>query len=166
MNALQTFWQARNLRERMLVQVGAGIVLVAVLYGFIWQPGEKARARYAKSVPVLRAQLAQMRVQASEIKQLQKEMTPPPDSVHLRQDILSSATRYRLQDHIHGLTVGSEGEIHVQMQHVAFDDWIQWLAGLQRENRLHLTGATLQKSALSGGVNVDATLAPAGAEPE
>lgn len=166
MNALQIFWQARNPRERSILQVGAGILLIAVLYGFIWQPGEKARARYAKSIPVLRAQLARMRVQSSEIKRLQQDATPSLDSAHLRQDILSSATRNRLRDNVHSLTVSSAGEIHLLMQNVPFDGWIQWLSTLQRENRLRLTGATLQESTPSGGVTVDATLTLAGAESE
>ncbi len=161
----QAFWRARHPREKVLLLLGAAFVTVAVLYGLIWQPGEKARARYAKSVPILRAQLAQMREQATTIQHLRRQTALLPNSAHLRDDLLASAAHHRLPNDTRTLTVSPTGDIHLQMHNISFDDWVSWLAALQRENHLRLTMAQIQTSGQPGLVNIDATLISAENQP-
>ncbi len=52
------WWQARAPRERLVYGLGAGALVVASLWAYVWLPVQDDRARLAVTVPKLRAQAA------------------------------------------------------------------------------------------------------------
>lgn len=154
------FWNGRNEREKRILLFCAGFILAAMLYAFIWQPGEKARHRLREDLPQLRANVQRMREEAVEIRKLKKiipESQPTPKS--LKAEIESSSVDHKLRESLSQLAVGNDGKAHLVFNAVSFDAWIEWLDVLQKESHLRLESSHVRALDEPGMVRVDATLA-------
>ena len=63
-------WRAIAPRERRLVLLAGGVVIVALIYLALIEPAWQGRRALQKELPVLRQQLSQMIALAGEAKQL------------------------------------------------------------------------------------------------
>lgn len=157
-NTLNTFWQARNEREKKVLIFCGVLLLSGLLYAYVWQPGEQARMRLREILPPMRAESVHMHEQAREIGALRKSVSVHNKTVNLKNDMTASALRHKLQGRISALNIDSAGKVHLSMDIVSFDAWIRWLDALQRENHLRLETVHIQTLSDPGMVKVDATL--------
>jgi len=157
---LREFWMERSDRERQVL-AGAGLfVLLAALYGFLWEPGLAAQQRLATALPNLRAQVEDMRAQEREIAALRRKIGAAPRIADPLPAIKASAAA----------TLGSSlarveplpgGKVLVSSPALDFDLWLAWIAALQRDFGVHLETCSLVALPQPGQVRVEATFVTA-----
>ncbi len=146
------FWQARNPRERLLIGVAGGLVLVALfasLLEWVHQEGQRRQ----RQLPRTLAQLEQTQEAATEIARLRTQ--PPPAVLPLA--TLQKAAEDAAKAQGLALQVQASGDgLQVRGQ-AGFDALMGWLAGLQQEHGLRVQRIKLQRDGAQ--VSVDASLA-------
>lgn len=147
-----TYWLARTDQERKFLAVGAGIVLVSLVYALLLAPALEGRESLQRSLPNLRQQAAQLQTMAAEASTLAANPVPPGPPM-TRESLTASMTQ-------RGLTAGSitmTGEYaKIQFNGVSFANLVSWLDAQRRENRVQVQDAAF--TALAAVGQVDATL--------
>jgi general secretion pathway protein M len=146
------YWLARTEQERKFLAVGAGVVLVSLVYALLLAPALEGRAKLQRSLPELRQQAAQLQSMAAEASTLAANPAPPP--APMTKESLSASMAQR------SLSPGSltlTGEYaKVQFNNVSFANLVAWLDAQRRENRIQVQDAAF--TALAAAGQVDATL--------
>ncbi|WP_374492376.1 type II secretion system protein GspM [Zoogloea sp.] len=149
---LTQHWQSISPRERRLVRVAAGVVAVAAMVAVLdWSWAE--RQRLARSLPRAEAGLNQIQEAATEIGRL-RATTPPtrPDGPALIAAVQASARSRSLDIRVQA---GGEG-VHLKGQ-ARFDDLVDWLGTLQKDQGLRVLRMDVQRQGPLA--SVDAVLA-------
>ena len=149
-------YRALEPRERFLLRVAGGVVLVAVLYAAVFSPvyqfREASLARYA----LQQDRLEWMRSHETDARrQSDKESGPASSNRSLLTMIDATAqeanvrlTRYRPE---------SDGSVNVVIQQQPFNDVLRWTALLVRED-LRIEQAAIDAEATEGVVNARLTI--------
>jgi general secretion pathway protein M len=122
----------RTARERRVLAVGGVILLALVGYGGVYEPLNQARLKLADRLPVQRAELRLMRVQAEEIERLRTHMGAAGKG-SLEQRIKSSAAAFNLGEAFTRFTALTPDQVHLATQPLPTGGWIEWLADLERQ---------------------------------
>ncbi|MDX2168677.1 MAG: type II secretion system protein GspM [Deltaproteobacteria bacterium] len=105
LSALTNAYQRLSPRERVLVGLGGGLMLVGVLYVFIWEPLETGRADLAKRIQTRQRDVVEM-------QHMREEYLALLNQYELRQKIIEKADpKFSLFPHIEatvGQVVGRE----------------------------------------------------------
>ena len=144
-------WQALSPRERRLVLLAGGVVVIGLVVGLLdWSRGE--RARLARSLPRAEAQLEQVQEAATEITRLRGETaTPRAAGPALLEAAQASAKSRGL-----GLVLQSTGDgLQVKGQ-ASLDAFVDWLAALQRDQGLRVQRLEVQGQ--GSAASIDAVL--------
>lgn len=133
------FWSERNPRERNILAIGAAALLAALIYLLLISPAQSGLARYRRSLPELRQQVAQLQGMAQEAASLPKgEPTPPPPVS--RETVEASLARRGLK----AQSVTVAGEIaRLQFKDVSFTSLLDWIAESRGAAQMHVTEANL-----------------------
>ena len=146
------YWLARTDQERKFLAVGAGIVLVSLVYALLLAPALEGRDTLRRSLPALRQQAAQLQTLAAEASTL--AANPAPAAPPMTREALVASMAQR------SLVAGSitmTGEYaKLQFNGVSFANLVSWLDAQRRENRVQVQDATF--TALPALGQVDATL--------
>ncbi len=153
---LKSFWLDRNEREKKVSLLAALFLLLSLLYAFVWIPGEKAVAKLSRELPVLRAKLLEMRIQAQEIEKMRK-LAPVNGTKDIRQAIESSAKSVNLG--LSRIETDVDGRVHAEFSSVSFDPWVVWLDRLRADSHIRLESGHIQKIDLDGRVRITAIFA-------
>ena len=162
--ALSRFWSARSGRERSVLAAGGTAVAVLALYGFLWEPGLEARRALSTSLPKLRAQVEDMRLQQKEIATLRKTLVVSAQGAELAPLLRASAEQRSLARSIERIEPRPGGKVLVMAGAMRFDEWLDWLRALHEEFGIRLDSCRVDALAQQGLVRVEATFAP-GARP-
>lgn len=160
--ALAAFWGERSARERAVLLGAAGVLLLAALYAFLWEPGLAARKSLADTLPRLRAELADMRAQREEISMLRKEIDAASRSGELQNLVRASVARTRFAAAVERLDALANGSVLLQAGPVSFDAWLEWVENLQHELGVRLEASRIVALEQPGLVRVEARFAPRG----
>ena len=156
----QQFWQQASPRERWLIGGGFGLLLVVVLIFYVWQPVGRDRQKLRATLPQLRANAEQMRLNAAEVVRLK---TLPSSAAlpngGIRGAVEASAAAFKLRDSISQVSVESDGRISISMSTVPFDNWVRWLGHLQEQYRIRLESCRVEALPQPGMVRIKAVLA-------
>jgi len=134
----QTFWQARQPRERTFLIVLGTVVGCALWAQLLWS-AQGARDKLQRQLPQLRQQAEVLQRQAGEVRQLLTQ--PAGQAVPEGAPLLAAATTAA---RTLGLPLGAtqlqlEGPRQVRLRApLPFDRWLEWVAVLQRDTRLRL----------------------------
>ena len=161
--AAAAFWAERSGRERAVLLAAAGLVLAAALFALLWEPGLAARKSLTETLPRLRAELEDMRVQRAEILALRKELDAASRRGDLGNLLRASAARTGFAKTIERIDALPNGSVLIQAASVSFDAWLDWVENLQRELGVRLELCRLVALEQSGLVRVEARFAPRGA---
>lgn len=123
---------ARSARERRILAVGGGILLVLIGYGGVYEPLRDARAKLVDRLPVQRAELRLMRIQVAEIERLRTHMGAAAQGT-LEQRIKSSAAAFNLGEAFTQFTALTPEQIQVVTHPLPTATWVDWLADLERQ---------------------------------
>jgi general secretion pathway protein M len=149
-------WDKLSAAEQKTLRRGAWILLPLLAYGLLWQPAHDALPRLQASLPTLRAQAAQMAMQAGTIPDLrQRPQLAVLDSSALRSAMESSASAAGM-DMI--VTPGTQNSVHISAEALSFEQWLQWLHSLERTQHVRVASAMLSASAAPGHIKIQAIL--------
>ena len=97
---LREFWESRQPREQRVLRVGAGSLLLLLIWLLLIEPAIEGRSYWQQALPRWRGQLAQMRAIASEIAALPARPAsapsaepPPPEAVRRQAPATARARR-------------------------------------------------------------------------
>lgn len=150
--AAAAFWEQRNPRERLILAVGGGALLLALLYLLLVEPALNRRTQLEKSLPTLRQQSASFQAQAREAATLAGKGAQNVQPV-TRERVEASLNSRGLR--AQNLVVAPD-QIRLQLQSASFSELMAWLNEMQRSSRVTVVEASI--TALEAVNTVNATL--------
>ena len=153
------FWRSRAPRERVVLAGGAALLVLALGYAYGWLPIQRDAAQLRKALPQLRAQAAQMALDAEEAKRLKGRPTLAREGGSLAAVIEERATAAGLREAFESIAPQDAGRVRVALPAVGFDAWLAWLGELQASHGVRVESARIQAGEVAGVVAVEAVLA-------
>lgn len=154
---LREFWAERSARERALLAGGAAAVILVALYLFLCQPGLAATRRLSAALPKLRAQVELMRAQQAEIAVWRKSAGDSLKGGDLRGSLQASLSRAPFAKSVQRIEASSAERATVAVVSASFDDWLRWVAAVERESGARLERCSIAALPEPGMVRADAT---------
>lgn len=152
------YWMARTEQERRTLSIGAGVLLLALVYLLLVSPALEGRTALRAQLPQLRQQAAQMHALADQARSLAAQPAPqvPPMTRESLQQSLAARG-------INPSSLAMTGEYaKLQVNNVSFANLMAWLDAQRRENRIQAQDAALTALATAGQVDASLTLRQAG----
>ena len=142
---MRDWFESLESREQVFVGVGAVVVVISLLYGFIWAPLDRNHAQIATSVSDWQRSLAQLR----PLKSIAR--TAPADGAQratVSQQspiiIVDQTLRSRgLEQYRRRSQPTTSNGIRIEFENVAFDDLVLWLGDLADQYGMHVQAASL-----------------------
>ncbi len=152
--ALTSFWEQREPRERLILSVGILAVLLALLYLLLIEPALNGRTQLKKNLPVLRQQAASFQAQAREAAALAgKGMSNVPAITSARLEASLAGRGMRAQN----ISVTPD-LIRLQLPSVSFAELLAWLNEMQKSSRLSVVESNIVAQEAVDTVNATLTL--------
>jgi general secretion pathway protein M len=146
------WWRARAPRERLVYGLGAGALVVASLWAYVWLPVQSDRVRLAVAVPKLRAQMAETVRESAEVERLRAAArgrgAVPQGAIEEAMKAAGFGDAYA------GVSSLGEGRVQVNLRAVPFDQLMRTLAALGESHGVAVESAAL-KAAGEGRVQVE-----------
>ncbi len=146
-------------RERRLVLLCLGVVVVLILYLAIIQPLVSAHEHLGRSVQSDRSLLVYMNDSAGRLKNAAAASGGP---AHLKGSVFSTVSSAAQDKSIHNavqrLEQASNGGVRLTLTAVPFDALITWLQKLDTQKGIVAESANIQGAQAPGTVNVSLTL--------
>lgn len=154
---MKDWFESLEKRERIVVLVGAGVVAIALIYSFLWQPLSVGHAAAAENVATWQRSLAAIR----PLENLQPASSGNRSPASGRQAplvVVDQTLRARGLDRAlkRSQPTTSNG-IRVEFENVAFDDVVVWLGELSTQHSMHVTTGSISNTSQSGPGRVNAT---------
>ena len=149
-------WHRLETRQQRIFGSGAVLLVAALLLAYVWLPAVRERERLIARLPQLSAQLALMRKQADEIRQLNSTslITPAPPAVPdiaTLQSSLGDGAR---------VSVDPSRALRIVIPRIAYATWWDRLGDVRSRHQLDIVSLSL--TALPGShreVSIDMLLA-------
>lgn len=125
------FWSERTPRERLILGVGGGLLLLVLCWLLLIEPALQGREQWKKALPALRADYAQMQSLSQ-----QAASAPAPSAAAPAPD--RAAIERGLADHgmkAQSLNVSEDG-VRVTLTDVSFSALTDWMQQVQRDAQL------------------------------
>ena len=159
------YWDSRTARERQTLALTALVLLPLLAYLLLWQPAHTALTKLRASVPVMRVQAAQLRVQAAEVAMLRHRPHPAVlDAGALKSAVEASAGRHQMRDAISTLAAQEPNAVRITLDSVSFEQWLRWLRALQQEQHVRAESVSIALLPAAGMVKISATLTNGGTQ--
>lgn len=157
MTRLKTYWQTLLPRERRLISLGGGGLLIALLYAYAWLPLQQQAQRLQTVLPRVRLQASQLQAARDEVIGLKaRGGNRAQIDVPLRLGLEQTAQEMQL--HWERLEMNGERSANLTFNQVAFDAWVRWLHRLQTEQGVRVANADVLPAGSVGLVNIQVTL--------
>ncbi len=141
-------WHAISPRERRLVLIATGVVLVGLVVSLLdWSLSQ--RGRLARSLPRAEAQLEQVQEAATELTRLRGQAAPQRAAGPALLDAAQASAKSRGL----GLALQATGDgLQIKGQ-ASLDAFVDWLAVLQRDQGLRVQRLEVQGQGGSAGID-------------
>jgi len=156
-DSVKQYWDTRSDKERTIIFIAGIVVLAAVLYTLLLDPGLAARKRLSATLPRLRAQVDDMRQQQKEIAVLRKKIGAAQQRADLKALLHSSAARTAFVKSVERIDAVAGDKVLLLAAPVVFDDWLIWIQDLQREFGVRLDACRITATDKPGLVRIEAT---------
>ncbi|MFN0161544.1 MAG: type II secretion system protein GspM [Burkholderiales bacterium] len=156
------FWSTRSDRQKILLWIAGAIIAAAAAYLAVVAPAMSARRELSATLPVLRAQVEDMRQQLKEIAILRKKVAATSQHSDLKALLQTSAARASFANAIDRIEPRPGGRALFVAGPANFDDWLDWIDHLQREFGVRLEGCKVASTGQPGLVRIEATFVSAG----
>jgi general secretion pathway protein M len=155
--ALRNFLLERAPRERMILAVGAALLLLAVAYLLLIEPAWQGIARLERTLPQQRAKAAELDALLNEVRGLKtRPQVATVSASEVRGALEASLKRAGLK--AARIVPLSDGDIQLTFANVPYGTWAAWLAASERELGARTRAVTVTGKDAPAG-NVDAELA-------
>jgi len=147
-------WQERQPRERNALGLGAGVIVIALLYALLIAPAIEGRKQLQAALPLLRQQAAEMRGLAQQAVQFASTSAPAPAPA-TKESVEASLRDRGLKPQ----AVTVEGSlVRVQLTAASFAALLDWLGDAHRTARLAVVDTSITAQAAPDTVNATLTL--------
>ena len=158
---VQNWWRNLALRERRVIAWGAGALLLALAYAYLWQPLEAERTKLKAGLPALRTAAAEVKAEAEEAVRLKSLGSSPVTGAALQ-----AAVRQAANDAGNGKTLQlgmlDDTRVNAAWPAISFDAWTGMLTALQAGQHVRLESATVEALPATGMVRVQAVFSAGG----
>jgi len=161
----QSWWSGLQKREQQAILVGAGLLLLVMLWAFGWQPYQQDQSKLAARIEARQHQLIEVNQIASRAKAMQGRQQ---STVHT--NARGDRSLLRLSDEtaraaglaaaLKRIEPDSDQRVQVWLEAAPFDPLISWLEQLEKQYGVSVDSASISRvsSAVSGSVNAHITL--------
>ena len=150
---LRNAWHSLQSRERLIVGIGAVILLALLGYSIVWAPVQRDLPNLRIDVPKQRTQLALMRVQAKQVAQLRGSAPAKIASGNLLTKLEQSAQNRGVRENITRMEPDETNSVRLSLDSVDFNALLRWLKELQTQNGIRPETATITAQSDQGLVN-------------
>jgi len=148
--SLRNWWTGLGRRERIMVLVAAGVVMLGLLYSVGIEPAWTTRARLAGELPRLQADLIQLQALREEAQRLGGRESAGQSVESLRTAIEQSVLRANL---VAAVRAEDGRMISVRANDVPAYAWFTWLEAFTRETRTVVTAGAARRAESPGRIN-------------
>lgn len=136
--AAASFWDARTPRERRILAVGGGLLLLVLCWLLLIDPALQGREQWKKALPALRADYAQMQSLAQQAAAAPPPSAPaaPPDRASIERSLAEHGMKAQ------SVNAGEEG-VRLVLTDVSFAALTDWMQQAQRDAQLVVTEASV-----------------------
>lgn len=158
MTLLTSRWSTMSSVDKTIYKLLTILISALLLYAVVWLPAQKARARLSTEIATKLGQWERMQQDAAEINALASTVS------HMHRDtqsLLQTVHNAAHQQHFTGNFKASatpHHEVTVSLQHVSFQQWVQWVETLQMQHHIGVSACHIVATASPGVVQVEATL--------
>ena len=154
--ASSRYWRERNLREQRMLLAGMAAILAALVYLALVSPAQTGIARYNRSLPELRQQVAQLQALTQEAVTLPQGDAAAAAAVPLtREGLAASLQRRGLK--AENLSVSGE-IVRLQLTAATFSGLTEWLNEARAGFQLSVSEATVTAQPTPDVVNASLVL--------
>lgn len=149
------YWAERNLREQRMLLAGMAAILAALIYLLLVSPAQTGIARYQRSLPEMRQQVAQLQALTQEAVSLPQGDAAGAASVPLTREGLEASLQRR------GLKaeISVSGEIvRLQFASASFSSLTEWMNEVRAGFQLAISEATVTAQPTPDIVNASLVL--------
>lgn len=152
-------WRALSASEQRTLTWGASILLPALIYALLWQPANAALEKLHKSLPPLRAQLAQMKVQSDEVQSLRQQAQPAvADGAALKKIVQKAADQQGWSAPAFMLELTEQNDVRIVAESVPFPRLLDFLGELEATHHIRVGTISVSPSSAQGLVKISGTL--------
>jgi len=156
---MRDWFESLESREKLFVGLGALIVAIALIYGFVWAPLDRNHTSVAASVEDWQRSLAEL----APLKGMAQTGSQSNNAGTMSQQapiiVVDQTLRSRgLEQFRRRSQPTSSSGIRVEFENVAFDDLVMWLGDLSDQYSMHVQAGSLSKGSQSGPGRINATL--------
>jgi|GEM_PF-141886 len=150
-------------RERIIISVGAVLVLITAIYTLGFAPLNKAVNERQQRIAQKQQDLAWMQSVVGKLSAMSGAMPAAANSNESMVVLIAnSASGGGIAGSLTGQTPDGENGVRVRFENVQFDALVLWLGALQKDYGIHVKAAEINRSAQSGQVNVSLQLSRGG----
>src|SRR5210317_476319 len=158
---MKDWYENLEAREQIVILVGAVVVAIALLYGFVWVPIDKCHAQVASSVSNWERSLVELRPLRSLVAS--GDQSGGTVAVTSGQQapiiIVDQTLRSRgLEQYRRRSQPTTANGIRVEFENVAFDELILWLGDLSDQHAMHVQAGSLSAISQAGPGRINASL--------
>ena len=154
---MRDWWNRLNVRERWFIGGGAVVLAVILVYVLAWRPWRIDVERLQQQIVAQRADLAWMRSAAQEIKRLNAAAVTQAPNRNREQSLSTlidqTAKAAGLGTALKRVEPQGDAGLRVRLEQVSFDRMLLWLGELERDYRIEIDNAVIDRQADDGRVN-------------
>ena len=156
---MNAWWNARAPRERLILTIGAAVVMVSLFYGVLWHPLNSQITQRRAALLEQHSTLQWMQQATDELQRLRSQgpqSTPDAPGSSLLVVLESSAREHGIRDRITRMEPAGNDRVQLSLRDVNFDRTLQWIAALQQRHGMEISESSIVADDVRG--NVDAAL--------
>lgn len=146
-------------RERLIILVGSGLLLLTAIYTLGIAPLNKAVTERRARVLQKQSDLAWMQSVVSQVSVASASRPLANLNESIVVTIANTAGQANISSALTGQSPTGPNEVRVRFEAVDFDALVLWLGTLQQQAGIHVSAAEINRTANPGRVNADLTLA-------
>lgn len=156
MNALRQFWEGLATRDRRVLAMGAGALLLIALWLLAWEPLREARDAARLRTTAAANDLAYLRAAVPQLRDA--TATPARDGRSLLALVDATARASGVGEALLRVEPVSAAQVRVYFEGAGFDALVDWLAALQAGQGISISDFSATRSTGVGRVDARVVL--------
>lgn len=158
---MKSWWISLQPRERLILIVAAGIVILALIYLLGIEPFFKQRTILMQRIEAQRQELAWMQQTSEQVKHL-RSISPEQRRTSYNRSLLgvvdTSSRSNNIRKPIQRMEPEGNNGVKLWIEDADFDKLIQWLGSLNTQQGVYVTRATISRGDAPGLIDTRLSL--------